>query len=446
MRGDCSSLASVRPGYGDWPPKHARYRRGCDPGQAARTELPNRALLHDRLGHALARGARSALSTAVLFIDLDDFKVINDSLGHQAGDRLLITVAQRLRAAVRPGDTAARLGGDEFTVLLEDLTDAADAVDVAQRFLQQLHVPMDLDGHRVVIGASIGIAVSDAADGILADDLLRQADIALYSAKDHGKDQFAVFDPSMNRLPIERLQLESDLRRGLEHGEFCVYYQSIVELTTGRITGMEALVRWNHPRRGLVAPDQFIPAAEASGLIVPLGRWVLQEACRQAQVWRQQHPEQPPLVISVNLSARHFQHASIVEDVAQALRESGLPPAQLKLEITESAAMEAGIGTIQVLQALKGLGVLLAIDDFGTGYSSLAYLKRFPVDTLKVDRSFISGMGENPQDSAIVKSVIMLARTLGLSVTAEVFETVAQLDELRGFACTEGQGVPLCSP
>jgi diguanylate cyclase (GGDEF)-like protein/PAS domain S-box-containing protein len=254
------------------------------------TELPNRALLHDRLVQALARAPRSALSTAILFIDLDNFKVINDSLGHQAGDRLLVNVAQRLRAAVRPGDTAARLGGDEFTVLLEDLTDANDAVNVAERFLQQLHVPMDLDGHRMVIGASIGIAVSGATDGVLADDLLRQADIALYSAKDHGKDQFAVFDPSMNQLPLERLQLESDLRHGLEHGEFCVFYQSIVELTTGRITGMEALVRWNHPRRGVVAPGQFIPVAEASGLIVPLGRWVLQEACRQAQFWRQQNP------------------------------------------------------------------------------------------------------------------------------------------------------------
>jgi diguanylate cyclase (GGDEF)-like protein len=410
------------------------------------TELPNRALLHDRLVHALARAPRSALSTAVLFIDLDNFKVINDSRGHQAGDRLLVTVAQRLRAAVRPGDTAARLGGDEFTVLLEDLTDPADAVNVAQRFLQQLHAPMELDGHRVVTSASIGIAVSGAADGILADDLLRQADIALYSAKDHGKDQFAMFDPSMNQLPLERLQLETDLRHGLEHGEFRVFYQSIVELTTGRITGMEALVRWNHPRRGLVAPNQFIPVAEASGLIVPLGKWVLQEACRQAQLWRQQNPLQPPLVISVNLSARQFQHASLVEDVAEALRESGLPPGQLKLEITESAAMEARIGTIQVLQALKGLGVLLAIDDFGTGYSSLAYLKRFPVDTLKVDRSFVSGMGDNPQDSAIVESVIMLARTLGLSVTAEGIETVRQLDELRGLACNEGQGFLFARP
>jgi predicted signal transduction protein with EAL and GGDEF domain len=359
---------------------------------------------------------------------------------------MLITVAQRLRAAVRPGDTAARLGGDEFTVLLEDLADAADAVNVAERFLRQLHAPIDLDGHRMVIGASIGIAVSGAHDGVLADDLLRQADIALYSAKDHGKDQFAVFDPSMNQLPLERLQLESDLRHGLEHGEFRVFYQSIVELTTGRITGMEALVRWNHPRRGLVAPDQFIPVAEASGLIVPLGRWVLQEACRQAQAWREQSPDQGALVISVNLSARQFQHASLVEDVAEALRASGLPPAQLKLEITESAAMEAGIGTIQVLQALKGLGVLLAIDDFGTGYSSLAYLKRFPVDTLKVDRSFVSGMGDNPQDSAIVKSVIMLAQTLGLSVTAEGIETVGQLNELRGFACTEGQGFLFARP
>ena len=264
-------------------------------------------------------------------------------------------------------------------MLLEDLSDPDDAVLVAQRFLQQLHIPMDLDGHTVVIGASVGIAVSDAVDGVLADDLLREADIALYAAKDHGKDQFAVFEPSMSHLPLERLQLESDLRHGLEHDEFRVYYQSIIELTTGRITGMEALVRWNHPRLGLVSPDRFIPVAEASGLIVPLGRWVLREACRQAELWHQQHPELLPLVISVNLSARQFQHASLVEDVADALRESGLPPDRLKLEITETAAMEAGIGTIQVLQALKGLGVLLAIDDFGTGYSSLCVPETVPV-------------------------------------------------------------------
>jgi diguanylate cyclase (GGDEF)-like protein len=410
------------------------------------TELPNRALLHDRLGHALARGARSSLATAVLFIDLDNFKVINDSLGHQAGDRLLVTVAQRLRAAVRPGDTAARLGGDEFTVLLEDLSDSADAMNVAQRFLQQLRVPMNLDGHSVVVSASIGIAISDGANAILADDLLRQADIALYAAKGRGRDQFALFESSMSQLPLERLELELDLRKGLQRGEFRVYYQSIVELTSGRITGVEALVRWNHPRDGLVSPDRFIPVAEQSGLIVPLGRWVLREACQQAQTWRLQHPDQPPLVVSVNLSARQFQHAGLIEDVAEALRDSGLSPHLLKLEITESAAMEAGIGTIQVLQALKGLGVLLAIDDFGTGYSSLAYLKRFPVDTLKVDRSFVSGMGQNPHDSAIVQSVITLARTLSLSVTAEGIETVGQLEELRGLACDEGQGFLFARP
>jgi diguanylate cyclase (GGDEF)-like protein/PAS domain S-box-containing protein len=409
------------------------------------TQLPNRALLLDRLSQALARGARTQYSTALLFIDLDNFKVVNDSLGHQVGDRLLVTVGQRLRAAVRPGDTPARLGGDEFIVLLEELADPHEAEVVATRFVELLRAPMQFDGHRVVVSASIGIAACSAAD-VLADDLLRQADIALYAAKDGGRDQCVMFQPSMSDVSVERLQLESDLRLALERDELRVYYQPIVDMTSHHITGVEALVRWEHPHHGLLQPARFIPIAEASGLIVPLGRWVLHHACEQAQQWRLQHLKEQPILVSVNLSSRQFQSATLLADVADALQTSGLPAHLLKLEITETAAMEAGIGTIQVLQALKGLGVLLAIDDFGTGYSSLAYLKRFPVDTLKVDRAFVNGMSDNAKDAAIVQSVISLARTLNLSVTAEGIETVEQLDQLRALDCNEGQGYLFARP
>jgi diguanylate cyclase (GGDEF)-like protein/PAS domain S-box-containing protein len=409
------------------------------------TELPNRALLVERLQHALARGARTERHTGVLFVDLDDFKIVNDSLGHRLGDQLLVAVAQRLRACVRPGDTAARLGGDEFILLLEDLTGEQDATIVAERFLEHLQAPFVLGGQEVFVGASVGVAVSPST-GKLADDLLREADVAMYVAKMKGKRAYVVFDPDMEARPRERLALETDLRRALERDEFRLHYQPIVELESGRIGGVEALLRWEHPERGLVPPADFIPLAEATGLIVPIGSWVLHEACRQMHVWQMQNPSASDLVMSVNLAARQFLDPGLVEDVAAALRASGLEPSCLKLEITESAAMEAGIGTIQTLQALKGLGTQLAIDDFGTGYSSLSYLKRFPVDTLKIDRSFVDGLGDDPQDTAIVQSVIGLARTLSLSVTAEGIETVQQLRELQALRCEEGQGYYFSRP
>ena len=408
----------------------------------ALTELPNRDMLLDRLGHALARSARTGQRTAVLFVDLDTFKIINDTLGHQAGDDLLVSVAQRLRASVRAGDTAARMAADEFILLLEDLSDIDEARRVAERFQMQLRTPIELGDQSVVVSASIGIACSDGAEGVLADDLLRQAEVAVHAAKDHGKGQIAWFDGSMTRTSLDRLALEADLQRALENQEFRVWYQPIVDLPSGRLTGVEALVRWQHPTRGLVPPDKFIGAAEETGLIVPIGRWVLREACRQAKAWQSVWP----LVVSVNLSARQFQHPGLLEDVASALRDSGLAPDLLKLEVTESVAMDAGVGTIQTFQALRGLGARLAIDDFGTGYSSLAYLKRFPVDTLKIDRSFVNGVAEDEQDAAIVRSVVALARTLGMRVTAEGIETAEQLEALRGMACDDGQGYLFARP
>jgi diguanylate cyclase (GGDEF)-like protein len=409
------------------------------------TELPNRALLVERLQHALARTARGLARPAVAFVDLDDFKLINDSLGHKLGDELLATISQRLRAAIRPGDTAARLGGDEFVILLEDIVDAQSAIAVVERLLTRLQAPLMLDGHEVYVGASVGLAFAPA-EGALPDDLLRQADVAMYAAKRNGKRRFVVFDASLEDKPLERLALEADLRRAVERDELRLYYQPIVELDRNRLSGVEALVRWQHPTRGLVPPMAFIPLAEANGLIVQIGRWVLREACVQMKTWYETHPGMDPLVVSVNLSARQFLDPTLVQDLERVLHETGLDPAFLRLEITESTAMEAGAGTIATLQALKGLGVQLAIDDFGTGYSSLSYLKRFPVDTLKIDRSFVHGIGLDSQDTAIVKSVIALAQTLDLKVTAEGIETIQQLDELVDLTCDEGQGYLFAKP
>jgi diguanylate cyclase (GGDEF)-like protein/PAS domain S-box-containing protein len=411
----------------------------------ALTDLPNRTLLVDRLRQALARGARTQRGTAVLFIDLDDFKVVNDSLGHALGDQLLVATAQRLRASVRPGDTVARLGGDEFIVLLEDVAEADDANAAARRMLAELEAPFKLADRELFVGASIGIALS-GPDPKLPDDLLRDADAAMYAAKARGKGHYELFEPGMHTQPLERLALEAELRRVLERDELRLHYQPVVELDTGRVCGAEALLRWQHPRRGLVPPGQFIPLAEETGVIVPIGRWVLQEACREARLLRDRHPGARPFVMSVNISGRQFQHPGLVQDVAEALRAADLPACALRLEITESVAMEAGTATIETLQALKGLGVQLAIDDFGTGYSSLAYLKRFPVDTLKIDRSFVDGLGHDPQDTAIVRSVITIAKTLNLVVTGEGIETVEQLEELRTLECTEAQGFYFARP
>ncbi|MGH2366569.1 MAG: putative bifunctional diguanylate cyclase/phosphodiesterase [Chloroflexota bacterium] len=410
--------------------------------------LPNRALFLDRLERALARAERHHRPVAVLFLDVDNFKVVNDSLGHGVGDQLLVTVAERIQTCLRAEDTAARLGGDEFTVLLEDVTAGHEAEAVAERIAATLQVPIVLQGREVVVTASIGIAFS-APGRDRPDGLLRHADLAMYRAKTAGKARWAVFDQSMNDAAVERLELETDLRRALDREEFRVYYQPITHLGSRRITEVEALVRWEHPQRGLVSPAQFIPVAEETGLIVPLGQWVLEEACRQTRIWHRECPAQPgeaPLTVSVNLSARQFQHPELVEDIARVLDETGIDSRSLKLEITESVVMANADAAVLTLHRLKDLGVQLAIDDFGTGYSSLSYLKRFPVDTLKIDRSFVDRLGQNPQDTAIVQSVVALAKTLRLSLTAEGVETAEQLGHLQELGCDRGQGYYFARP
>lgn len=409
------------------------------------TGLPNRTLFMDRLQHALDRITRNEGNVAVLFLDLDEFKVINDSLGHNAGDELLVAVAGRLRACVRPGDTVARLGGDEFTVLLEDILGTEEAVGVAERIYEELHAPFDLEGHEVFVTTSIGISMGSSGEE-KPEGLLRNADVAMYEAKNNGKARHALFDPDMDARALERLQLESDLRRAIREEEFQVYYQPVVDLQTGRICEVEALVRWDHPERGLLSPNRFIPLAEKTGLIVPIGQWVLAEASRQVRAWQEQLDENHPLMLSVNLSPKQFQRADLVEDISRTLEETGLDPCSLKLEITEGVVMEDADSNVLVLQRLREMGVQIAIDDFGTGYSSLSYLKRFPVNVLKIDRSFVEGLGQIDEDTAVVRATVAFAKSMGLSVTAEGIENTEQLTYVRALGCDLGQGFYLHEP
>jgi diguanylate cyclase (GGDEF)-like protein/PAS domain S-box-containing protein len=408
------------------------------------TGLPNRSLFLDRVAHSLARGARRNEAVAVLFLDLDRFKQVNDSLGHEAGDALLIAVGQRLITCLRQGDTAARLGGDEFTILLEDITDPTDATRVAERILEQFRSPFEITGQQIFMSTSIGIALSHQRHDS-PSDLLRDADLAMYQAKSRGRGTYAIFDDKMGSDAIERLELDTSLRRAIEREEFHLLYQPQIDLRTGQIVGFEALVRWQTPNQQAVSPGSFIPLAEETGLILTIGRWVLREACRQGRDWQARYPDAPPCV-SVNLSSRQFQHPRLVDDVAAALEDSGLHPANLLLEITESGLMEAGGQNVSMLQRLKTLGVRLAIDDFGIGYSSLSYLKHFPVDVLKIDRSFVERLGENPEDAAIVQTVTTLAHTLGMEVTAEGVETREQFAQLRTLGCDHGQGYLFARP
>ena len=400
--------------------------------------LANRTLFTDRLRQALARAARRESEIAVLYLDLDNFKVINDSLGLEAGDELLVAVAGRLRECLRPEDTAARLGGDEFVVLLEDVAEAGDATRVAERVAEKLRASFALAGQEVFVTASIGIAYSDGTHRRL-EDLLRGADLAMYRAKHAGKACHEVFEEAMNDLAHERLEMSNDLRRALEKGEFVVCYQPNVSLDTGEIVGFEALVRWEHPERGRISPAQFIPLTEETGMIIPIGRWVLRTACREAKRWHRLRGNAPPIV-SVNLSARQFRDPGLVKEVAGVLRETGLEPGNLTLEITESVLMDDAPSTAGTLQELKALGVRLAIDDFGTGYSSLSYLQRFPVDYLKIDRSFTDDLEQSVDDTVLVSGVVSLAQSLDLEVVAEGVETEKQVACLRDMGCKLAQG------
>ena len=409
------------------------------------TSLPNRALFMDRLEHALIRAERREHAVAMLFLDLDNFKIVNDSLGHQAGDQMLVAAAERVLECVRTEDTVARLGGDEFTILIEDVRGLDSALEVAERIAFKLRSPFVgdrargvLDGEHRDRGERAGVESSA--------DLLRNADLAMYRAKSEGKARHAVFDGAMNAQAMKRLELETALRRAVEREELRLVYQPIMSLDEMGIDRVETLVRWQHPERGLVSPADFIPIAEETGLIVPIGQWVLAEACRQARLWQQEFPSAPDLVMSVNLSPRQFQHPTLVEDIARILRETGLAPERLELEITEGAVMEDADAARATLQKLRDIGISLAIDDFGTGYSSLGYLKRFPVSVLKIDQSFVRGLGQDEQDSAIVRGVIALAQSLNLSVTAEGIETFEQLAQLRELGCNHGQGYLLSRP
>ena len=403
------------------------------------TGLPNRLLFRDRLEQALVRCGRHGKRAGLIFIDFDNFKLINDSLGHAAGDELLTEAAARLRCCLRAEDTVARLGGDEFVAILQDLVTEADALLVVDAILHQFGRMFILGGRELTVTVSMGIALSEK--GLeQADSLLRNADVAMYRAKSNGKGCHVVFDPSMHVDALARLELENDLRRAIYGGELRLHYQPVVHMSSGHVGEVEALVRWQHPTRGLVSPADFIPIAEETGLIIPLGQWVLEEACRQVMAWHKEFATNPPMILSVNLSPRQFQQPTLVDEVAQALAQSGLSPHCLKLEITEGVILHDTDATIDRLWQLRGLGIKLAVDDFGTGYSSLSYLKRLPLDVLKIDRSFVSGLGHDSGDSAIVRAIISLAKSLDLAVTGEGIETEQQAEMLGSLGCDRGQG------
>jgi diguanylate cyclase (GGDEF)-like protein/PAS domain S-box-containing protein len=404
------------------------------------TGLPNRALFVDRLSHALSRMRRNpSYHFAVLFLDLDRFKLINDGLGHAIGDELLITIARRLEQCLRPGDTAARLGGDEFTVLLDDVHDERIVREIADRAQQALSAPIQLGDQEVFTTASIGILLS-SADYESAADMIRDADTAMYRAKLAGKACAVLFDPAMHAQIMSHLHIEADLRWAIERDELRIHYQPIIALETGQIAGIEALVRWQHPQRGLLLPAAFLDVAEDSGLIVPLSWWVLRQACRQLRAWQQHIPGAQSLWVSVNLSAKQLAQSNVVALIRDILESTGLAPSSLKLEITEHTLVEHGDITTRVANQIREIGIQLCIDDFGTGYSSLSYLHQLPVDVLKIDRSFISQMGQGGDRNEIVRTILGLARTLGMKAVAEGTETVQQADELRRLACDFSQG------
>ncbi|HWS55671.1 MAG TPA: EAL domain-containing protein [Pyrinomonadaceae bacterium] len=412
----------------------------------ALTGLPNRALFMDHLKMAIARSRRNDKRLfAVLYLDLDRFKIINDSLGHTIGDQLLVGIADRLKVNLRPGDTVARLGGDEFTILIEDITEEKEAVQVAERVQKELSTPFNLSGREVFTTVSMGIAPSTTGYE-RAEDILRDADTAMYRAKSLGKARYEVFDKAMHARAINLLQMETDLRRAVERQEFLIHYQPIVALENFQLRGFEALVRWQHPERGFISPMDFIPVAEETGMIAQIGEFVLREACRQMHRWQKIFPLNHPLFMSVNLSSKQFSQNMLISEIANTLRETGIRPQSVKLEITESVVMENIETATEMLKQMRELGVQLAIDDFGTGYSSLSYLHRFPIDTLKIDRSFVTRMTENSENMEIVRTIVVLAQNLGMDVVAEGVETNEQLVLLQKLGCENGQGYFFSKP
>ncbi|MBA2411054.1 MAG: EAL domain-containing protein [Gammaproteobacteria bacterium] len=412
----------------------------------ALTGLPNRALFMDRLQHALARRTEENNHCAVLFLDLDRFKAVNDTFGHEAGDRLLFEVGSRLRECLRPEDTLARLGGDEFTILLGNCQDVREPVQVAERIGKALEAPTQApDGRQIFTSASIGIVLSTPAHKT-PQDLLREADIAMYRAKDRGRARFEVFDASMNANVMQSLELESQLRLALARDEFELYYMPKVEFATGNVTAIEALLRWQHPTRGVLPPAEFIAVAEETGLILPIERWVLRQACRLLRRLQIAYPRAAPLKMCVNLSVGQFRKASLVEEIAGIMRETEIDPSTLVLEFVERVIQEDAQASTNTLTALKELGVQLAVDGFGTGYSNLRDLKRYPLDILKIDKSFVAGLGHDGEGTAIVQAIIRLADALQLQTIAEGVETNEQMMQLRALGCQRGQGYYFASP
>ena len=407
------------------------------------THLPNRVLLQDRVSHALARADRVPGALAMLFVDLDGFKDINDSLGHAAGDQLLRAVAERVRCCLRPADTVARLGGDEFAILLEDLANQDDAIAVAKRLLEGFRQPFPVAGREISINASIGIALNGPGDGV--DELLRNADVAMYTVKESGRGWYAMFVEDMHTAVVDRVDLEHQLRRALEVGEFTLVYQPVVALDTGLVAGLEALIRWHHPTRGLLLPGDFIEVAEATGTIIPIGAWVLDTACGQLRRWNDMF-DGPPLKMSVNLSPSQVLLSDLVDTVSNAMRRHGVHPSELVLELTEAVMVYDTDAAGERLQALKDLGVRLAIDDFGTGYSSLSYLRLLPFDVLKIDKTFVDGITQQDLDTTLGRVIIDLARTLGLLAVAEGVERPEQVAALRELGCPRGQGYAFSKP
>jgi diguanylate cyclase (GGDEF)-like protein len=412
----------------------------------ALTKLPNRALLAENLKFVIERAKQHEdYQFAVLFLDLDRFKNVNDSLGHSIGDQLLIAMARRLEHCIREVDMVARLGGDEFAILLDGITNSGDATNMAKRIQEKLESPFNLSGHEVFTTTSIGIALSSTGYDH-PEAMLRDADTAMYRAKAQGKACYEVFDKGMHARAVYLLQMENDLRRALEREEFRVHYQPIVSLENGQLAGFEALIRWQHPERGFINPGDFISLAEDTGLIVPMGMWILERACQQLAKWQWQSHANRQLFMSVNLSSKQLAQSSLVNQIREVLQQAHVEPKHLKLEITESAVMENAETAVQLLRRLKALGVQLSIDDFGTGYSSLGYLHRFPVDTLKIDRSFIGRIGEAAENIEIVRTIVSLAENMGMEVVAEGVETLAQFSQLRTLNCQYGQGYLFSRP